>query len=61
MKSTFEMKKISKLVKSKKKLETSYSVMLEKTTEQEKNENNKIVSMCPLGPNKNWGILKTSN
>ena len=52
---------MSTLDKSKKKLETSSSVMLEKTTEQEKNEINKIVSMCPLAPNKNWGILKTSN
>ena len=61
MKITFEMKICQHWIKAKKKLETSSSVMLEKTTKQEKNEINKIVSMCPLAPNKNWGILKTPN
>ena len=55
------MKKIYQNWLKAKKLETSYSVMLEKTTEQEKNEIYKIISMSSLSPNKNWGILKTPN
>ena len=61
MKSTFEMKKNIKTGLKQKKLETSYSVMLEKIIEQEKNEIYKIISMSSLSPNKNWGILKTPN
>ena len=61
MKSTYEMKKKYQNWLKAKKLETSYSVMLEKTTEQEKNEIYKIILMSSLSPNKNWGILKTPN